>query len=358
MKKLLLIILLTGLVGFRADAQRKIFRVPEIPGYVALKCDFHMHSVFSDGAVWPTFRVEEAWRDGLDAIAITDHIEYLPHENYISENHNSSYEIAKSLANRKNIILVRGSEITREMPPGHFNAIFLQDCSKLDKEDFMESIEEAHNQGAFVFWNHPGWTGQQPDGVAKMYDVHRELIERGILNGIEYFNYADCYPKVLDWARKYGLTILANSDVHGSIREEYMPSGRGSRPMTIVYARERSEEALKEALFARRTVLFFNDSIAGDEKLLNKFFKSALDVSKSFYQDGDYCYFEVRNRSDIPFKLIGGEVEGAPKKIDLPPSSSQAVRVKTDSEIAIEYELSNSKTLSGSPPKVSVEFVR
>jgi hypothetical protein len=52
--------------------------VPDLPGYQTLKCDFHMHTVFSDGQVWPPLRVMEAWRDGLDCIAITDHIDYQP----------------------------------------------------------------------------------------------------------------------------------------------------------------------------------------------------------------------------------------------------------------------------------------
>lgn len=32
--------------------------------------DLHTHSVFSDGQVWPSIRVEEGVRDGLDALAI------------------------------------------------------------------------------------------------------------------------------------------------------------------------------------------------------------------------------------------------------------------------------------------------
>ena len=48
---------------------------PNIPGYLTLKCDFHMHTVFSDGSVWPDIRVEEALKDGLDAIATTEHLE-------------------------------------------------------------------------------------------------------------------------------------------------------------------------------------------------------------------------------------------------------------------------------------------
>ncbi len=75
---------------------RSPIQLPEVPGYVTLKCDFHIHTVFSDGLVWPSLRAEEAWREGLDAIAITDHIEYQPHKADITTNHNRSYEIAKS----------------------------------------------------------------------------------------------------------------------------------------------------------------------------------------------------------------------------------------------------------------------
>ena len=65
------------LISFLTQAQeRRIPNIPDIPGYQTLICDFHMHTVFSDGRVWPTVRVDEAWREGLDAIAITDHLEY------------------------------------------------------------------------------------------------------------------------------------------------------------------------------------------------------------------------------------------------------------------------------------------
>ncbi len=67
---------------------------PDLPGYVTLKCDFHIHTVFSDGNVWPTIRPEEAWREGLDVISITDHIEYQSHKDDLPTNHNRSYEIA------------------------------------------------------------------------------------------------------------------------------------------------------------------------------------------------------------------------------------------------------------------------
>src|SRR4030042_5681465 len=73
---------------------RNKINIPDITGYKTLKCDFHMHTVFSDGDVWPTFRVNEAWRDGLDAIAITDHIEYRYRKNELPKDENKSYQLA------------------------------------------------------------------------------------------------------------------------------------------------------------------------------------------------------------------------------------------------------------------------
>ena len=58
---------------------RNELRLPDIAGYETLTGDFHIHTVFSDGKVWPDVRVNEAWRDGLDVIAVTDHLEYRPH---------------------------------------------------------------------------------------------------------------------------------------------------------------------------------------------------------------------------------------------------------------------------------------
>lgn len=70
MKKSLLIPAL--LVSMFCQAQtRNEIQIPDLKGYETLKCDFHIHTVFSDGTVWPTVRVDEAYREGLDAISLT-----------------------------------------------------------------------------------------------------------------------------------------------------------------------------------------------------------------------------------------------------------------------------------------------
>ncbi|MCK5816846.1 MAG: histidinol-phosphatase, partial [Candidatus Marinimicrobia bacterium] len=234
--------------------------VPDMGEYKTLKCDFHMHTVFSDGLVWPTIRVDEAIDEGLDAIAITDHLEYLPHKKYVSTDMNASFEIAKKKANIKGLICIRGVEFTRWMPPGHFNALFIQDANKLLIDDFLPAIEEAISQGAFILWNHPGWIVHQPDKVVRWYDVHSTMVERGWLHGIEFANYHEHYTDVLEYTNKYDLAVFGNSDIHGMVHREFLKD-HAHRTLTLVFASERSEKAIKEALFAKRTIALSDDDI-------------------------------------------------------------------------------------------------
>ncbi|HID77044.1 MAG TPA: histidinol-phosphatase, partial [Planctomycetaceae bacterium] len=185
---------------------------PAIPGYETLKCDFHMHTVFSDGSVWPPVRVDEAWRVGLDAIAVTDHIEYQPHEEDVPTRHNRSYELAVGRARQCGVLLARGAEITRDTPPGHFNAIFLENVDPLETDDLVDVIKRANDQGAFVFWNHPGWKGPE---LGRWTDVHTQLYEKGWLHGIEVANGETYYPEAHRWCLEKQLTMMGNSDIHG-----------------------------------------------------------------------------------------------------------------------------------------------
>ena len=74
LKKFLSVAFLVGsLLPVHAQHRNEI-QVPNLDGLITLKCDFHIHTVFSDGLVWPTVRVDEAYREGLDAISLTEHI--------------------------------------------------------------------------------------------------------------------------------------------------------------------------------------------------------------------------------------------------------------------------------------------
>jgi hypothetical protein len=334
---LLIVMALSSVFG-----QRKIINLPDLPGYVTMKCDFHMHTVFSDGNVWPTVRIDEALRDGLDAIAITDHLEYNPRKDFIPVDHNAAWKIGENYALKRNLILVHGAEITRDMPPGHLNALFISDASLIAKDSVWEAVEEAVKQGAFIQWNHPGWKVQQVDGIPRMSEIHKKLLSRGWLNGIEFFNDTEYY-----------LALMGNSDNHGSISEDYSNPENINRPMTLVFAREKSQEALKEALFAGRTMVWFSDILAGKEEYAKQFFYKCISVGKPFYKDDDNIYFEVANKSDIPFYLQNGTA-GAPGEIKLASNSVTRIVVSKKVRSPLVYDVKN--ILTGEVEVLSVEL--
>ena len=340
------------------SAQRRIFHMPDLPGYVTLKCDFHSHTVFSDGYVWPTIRIDEAWRDGLDAIAITDHIEYQPRKAYIPSDLNAAWKIAEATSKGRNIILVHGTEITRSMPPGHLNALFITDADSLNKPDFMKVIEAAINQGAFIQWNHPGWKAQEPDGIPKFYPVHKELIARGWLHGIEYYNDIEYYPLVMDMCRENGLAVMGNSDIHEIISERYPAPEYTHRPMTLVFAKERTPESLREAMFAGRTAVWYGDCLAGLEEYVEPFFEAAVTAGEPFRDDGKSIWFELANSSDLPIKLTGGP-EGAPAEITIPASGMVIVRAdRRFIDEPITYSVSNIITGTNTVLKAEISPAR
>lgn len=355
MRKILALALLVLIAGSTGQAQKKTVNLPDLPGYVTLKCDFHSHTVFSDGNVWPTVRVGEAYRDGLDVIAITDHLEYTPKKNFIPVDHNAAWKVAEATAKEYNIILVHGAEITRSMPPGHFNALFIQDASLLAVDSVWSAFEAAVKQGAFIQWNHPGWKQQQPDGIPRMYPIHQQLLKNGWIHGIEFFNTDEYYPSVLDWCRQYNLSVMANSDVHGVISEIYMEPNYTNRPMTLVFATERTPEALKQALFAGRTLAYFRNYIAGIEEYAQPFFYQCIKISKPYLSTDKSAYFEITNTSDITFYLINGS-QGAPASLTLGANSVTRLVVQKNVSSPVTYDVTNVLTGENEVLKVELKF--
>jgi predicted metal-dependent phosphoesterase TrpH len=336
---------------FSYGQSRKIIHIPDIPGYKTFKCDFHMHTVFSDGTVWPTVRVEEAWRDGLDAVSITDHIEYRPHSKDIVSDHNRSYEIAEPLAENLDILLIRGAEITRSMPPGHLNCLFIKNANLLERENVMDAIREARDQGAFILWNHPGWKAQQPD-TTLWWDEHTQLLKNDLLHGIEVFNEKEYYPEAIDWAVQKKLTMFSNSDVHSPVSMLYDPE-KFTRPLTLVFSRSRTKGGIREALFSRRTIAFFNNTLAGPADLMEALFFASVKIHthRGTLKNGVTKYISIENNSDIEFHLelvqpgIGFDVVNDPvlqshriTPIELRGNSEQ---VESQSELKIYYKVKN-----------------
>ena len=288
-----------------SHALGRVLKFPDIPGYKTLKCDFHQHTVFSDGSVWPDIRVQEALLDGLDAISLTEHLEYQPHKADIPHpDRNRSFDIAVKEAADHDLIIVKGSEITRKMPPGHNNAIFISDPNKLLLDDSVQVFREAKKQGAFVFWNHPNWISQRSDGIATLTDMHRLLIREKLLDGIEVVNDQTYSDEALQIALDNNLTIMGTSDIHKLIDWDFKTYEGGHRPITLVFAKERNEASIKDALMNRRTVAVYKNLLIGRIEFLVPLLESSLKITSAKYLGrSNVLSVEIENLTNIEITL-------------------------------------------------------
>ncbi len=247
---------------------------PDIAGYQTLVGDFHTHTVFSDGLVWPTVRIQEAVREKLDFIALTDHIEYQPHKQDIPTNHARPYEIAQPVAQKNGILLIRGAEITRDTPPGHYNAVFLTDIQPLQTESLLDALQRANAQKGFVFWNHHAWQGAER---GQWQAVQTEMYEKGWLHGLEVANGDDYYPQAHQWCLEKKLTMLGNSDIHDPSSFSPYSAGR-HRTATLVFAAEKSVPAIQQALAEGRTVVWYKNQLIGREEFLIPLLEASVET--------------------------------------------------------------------------------
>jgi hypothetical protein len=308
-----------------ADDVRCEIEFPNLPGYVTVKCDLHMHTVFSDGEVWPTVRVAEAWRQGLDAISITDHLEYQPHKQDVATRHNRPYDLAAEPAAARGLLLVRGAEITRDTPPGHFNAIFTSDNEELAMKDFLEAIQRASGQGAFVFWNHQGWKGPEK---GRWLDVHTTMFENKWFQGMEVCNGDEYYPDAHQWCLEKKLTMLGNSDIHDpDLRKRSLPGDH--RTMTLVFAKAKSLPAIKEALMEGRTAVWYKDQIIGRKEFLEPLFGECVQVVPPQVWRRKTVWVQVQNKCDADVHL---------KRSGNPGPSQLTLRAQTTTLVPIAVE--------------------
>lgn len=278
--------------------------LPQVNGYTLLRCDFHTHTVFSDGQVWPTIRVYEAKKGGLDVLAITDHIENRVYRKYTGDDLNASYDIALPVANEQGILLVKGTEITRKQGVlGHFNALFIKDANLIYNPDPELSLKTACEQGAYITYNHPAWALD----TCLLTTFQNSMIDKGYVKGIEVFNNNEFYARALSWCIDKGLGVYSASDVHAILADDYGIHGSGSagsefRPMTFVFVKERSIEAIKDAMLKGLTLAYFDGNVAGKEKLLASLFLASIKVEKES-QTSKQVTYKFTNLSGIPYKI-------------------------------------------------------
>lgn len=339
---------------------------PDIPGFITLKCDFHSHTVFSDGLVWPTIRIEEAWREGLDAIAISDHIEYLPHTNDMIIKHGRSYQLTTNLASSLGIIVIPAAEITRGEPPGHWNCLFVTNIDALVRKDYFEAVSNAFAQGAFIFWNHPGW--KQPDWKSVWYKEQETVYKRGQLHGIEIVN-GDTYDPISHkWCIDKKLTMVGNTDIHNPIMLDYAVTDGKHRPMTLVFATKRSSDGIREALFARRTAVWFENTLFGDAEYLEPLFQRSVQITtlNPDMKPKGRVLLHIKNTSPVTYELVLRKQLkeiSVPKKLTLVAQKTVLLEIRNGTnsfsgakEISIPYSVTNLKVAPDKPLETELKF--
>jgi hypothetical protein len=257
--------------------------------------------------VWPTVHVQEAWRDGLDVIALTEHAEYQPHAQDVNTDLLRSYQIAKPTADQLGIVLIPGMEITKpdplKAPPvlpdgsAHFNALFLTDPNKIRTPDLMEALRLARAQGAFVFWNHPRF--RVPRG--RWFPAIARAHEEQLFQGMELVNGPDFYDEAFPWIAERQLTILANSDAHDPVP----PRAAGTpRPITLIFARSRDVAGVRDALLNRRTAAWLADDVWGAEDHLRALWTAAITLESPIVARRPSPVIGMRNASAIPMRIV------------------------------------------------------
>lgn len=350
-------------IGIFAQDESRAIQFPDAAGYQVLKVDLHQQTVFSDGDVWPSVRVEEGVKDSLDAITITDHLEYQPHsEDVPNPDRGRAYQIAQETGQEHNLIVINGAEITRDLPPGHCNAIFLNDVNRLLKDDPMDVFQAAKEQGAFVFWNHPMYLPHTGDGIAKITDMHRELISKDMLHGIEVATSHRWSPEAVQIALDNGLTMVGNSDVHGLIDWDYEPHKGGHRPITLAFAEERSKQGIKKALFAGRTAVWYQNLLIGREEYVVPLINESLTVTETSYRrNSSVLRIEIANNSDAEYLLdsqneISFHVHS--DVIQLSPHTTTEIQVKPGERVEslnLQFEVLNAVIAPETHPSITLD---
>ena len=355
--KNLIFVLVIFFVNINYTQNKKtFFESPKDIYYIS--SDLHIHTVFSDGAVWPTIRVDEAIRDSIDLISLTEHLEYQSHLSDIPHtNRNRSFQIAGGYVQNRPLAVVHGTEITKPMPPGHFNAIFIQDANKFfddNKEPlkFIKGIKEANNQEAFVFWNHPMWEANRSDGIVKLDPIHQEIIDKKLLHGIEVVNFDTFSEEAMKIALDNNLTMMGTSDVHILIAWDFnIEKESFHRPITFIMSKNRTMNSIRDALFNGDTFIWYRDLIIGKSNNLKQVIDNNLEViSKGYsYRDRkvEILQIELKNKSVAPINLnYTGEYtfHNDYKFINLEPKSSKTIYVKTKKikqTVDLEFEILN-----------------
>ena len=202
------------------------------------------------------------------------------------------------------MLLIKGCEMARNAKThGHYNCLFLKDINGLYNKDMAEAFRNVKKQGGIIIHNHPAWRRKVSDKT----EFHEEVYSEGLINGVEVVNGHTFYPRMVKRCIDEKLTMFANTDLHSpSTYSHRVP--KVLRTMTLILAKELTEEDIKDAILKRRTLAHVAGNIIGEEKWLAELLNESIEcrVIQELNEKGARK-FQLTNHSSIPYTLRSGK---------------------------------------------------
>ena len=320
-------------VMYNRVVKRTNFVLPQVDGLNCYTADLHVHTMFSDGEVSPEERVKEAWIDGLDIIAITDHIEtrrqersmlkflkgYSPDGNGFKEinsrcsrgvhadergipsdmNYSAGLAIKAAKRNYPELTVIKGIEISREpVHIGHYCALWTKDNNTIYSTDDAQAIRNAKAQGALITHNHPGWERTSTDYT----EFEKKIYAEGLIDGVEISNSRNFYPEMVARAIEKKLYMVSATDIHATSASIF---GKENfyRDMTLIFAKDKSEKSLRKALLSQKTLGYCGGYIMGEKGLLTKFFNASVNIILR-KEGSKHYYITLINNTSFDYNIV------------------------------------------------------
>jgi len=308
-------IALALLLALTISGAQALGTFPKVGEYEVLRGDFHMHTVNSDGKLTARERIDEAKERDLDVLAITDHGNF------------RAARFAMQYAQELGLVAIRGMETG--FPDGtKYHVVALgfdpllkpRDSHRWSTEPggktayYQDEMRKVQAAGGLLFIAHP-----HPE---TMTDAMKWGVKQGIIQGMELHNTKTFIPRGFDWGLENNLTLFANSDAHRA----------AALPYTLVFAKQRSAQAVMDAIRARRTATLYETTFRGRQDMLSRLFAAMVKARE--VKDGANNYLEIENLGPVALK---GSVDGA-QAIEIAEGSKTKIPWTGAKNVSIKWE--------------------
>jgi hypothetical protein len=155
------------------------------------------------------------------------------------------------------------------------------------------------------------------------------------------------YSGTIQIALDHNLTMMGTSDIHGLVDWQYNVPEGGHRPVTLVFANEKSAEAIKEGLKNKRTVVWYNNILAGRPEFLVPLIESSLQPKDLEIKSGN------NDRKNLVYTI---ELENQSDVVTAEAHTTTKIQVKTmegKEQIDLSFRVLNAVSASGKHPEVN-----